>query len=209
MGADVSSARLTKLTEMGFTVAESRLALEATSGNVEAAAEILLADRRERERRQGGALAARVNSFLRTQQPWNEFFGRFLWPEHLNDRVSTNLLYYRANYALICAGIVGVTALVQTRLLVLLGSSLGLFYCAAEWNGQLPSEWSTPPLRIEQRLSGALFCSMLLVQWCGVASTVSRLTMLCGGLVLGHATFRARSLASRWAFFKETVEKQD
>ena len=29
-----------------------------------------------------------------------------------------------------------------------------------------------------------------------------------GGLVLTHAAFRARSLAARWSFFKDSVEKE-
>lgn len=110
MGAEGSTTRLQALVEMGFSVVEARLALEATSGNVERAAELLKAHRRERERAQGGPLVARINAFLRNQQPWSEFFDKFLWPEHLHERIETNLLYYRANYAIICGAIVGISA---------------------------------------------------------------------------------------------------
>lgn len=209
MGADLSSQRLQQLTAMGFSVEESRLALQATNGNVERAAELLLQRRRARERSQGGALAARINDFLRDQQPWNEFFGRFLWPEHLQERVSTNLLYYRANYAILTAGICGVGVLLRPALLGLVGATLGIMYVAAEWDGRLPQDWATAPLRIEQRLTAAGAVSSLLVHWTGQRNEVLRLMVLCGGVVLGHATFRARSLSARWAFFREQVEKQD
>ena len=135
--------------------------------------------------------------------------GRFLWPEHLQDRVATNLLYYRANYAIVTGAIVGLAALTQTRLQLLVGGSLALFYAAAEWDGRVPADWNMPPLRIEQRLSAALLATTLLVHWLDAAALVTRLSIVCGGLVLGHASFRARSLSSRWAFFKETVDKQD
>lgn len=209
MGADVSTSRLRPLLDEGFTVAEARLALEATSGNIQRAKELLIARRQAQERAQGGALAARANAFLRTQQPWDEFFGRFLWPEHLQERLSTNLLYYRANYAIVCSAIVGVGALQRPPFLLLLGISVGLLYVAAEWDGKLPAEWRNTPLRIEQRLTVAGVASYLLVQWMGEGAFFSRLAVICGGVVLGHAAFRARTLQARWAHFRENVEKQD
>ena len=140
MGAEGSTTRLQALVEMGFSVVEARLALEATSGNVERAAELLKAHRRERERAQGGPLVARINAFLRNQQPWSEFFDKFLWPEHLHERIETNLLYYRANYAIICGAIVGISALQQPKLLALLGASIALHYGASEWDGRVPGQ---------------------------------------------------------------------
>ena len=90
MGNVQATERLQVLMDLGFTAAESRQALAATSGDVDRAAALLLAHRRERERREGG-IAALVNEVLREQRPWNEFTERFLWPEHLNERVHTNL----------------------------------------------------------------------------------------------------------------------
>ena len=123
MGADISTANVSQLTDMGFSVEDSRAALQATMGDVARAAELLSARQAQMEREAGGPLAFRINNLLREQrvsdrtikrrafalrpgvlrsrarllasQPWNEFFERFLWPEHLAERVQTNLLYYR------------------------------------------------------------------------------------------------------------------
>ena len=91
MGATSSTARLDRLTALGFSVAEARLALEHTNGDVDRAILCLLAKRR-RDASAGQGLANRVNAILRTQRPWPEFFERFLWPEHLQERLSTNLV---------------------------------------------------------------------------------------------------------------------
>ena len=96
MGAGMSSAHLKVLTDMGFGETESRMALEAAAGDVNAAAEYLARRRAARQQAEGGAIAFRINELLREQRPWPEFFERFLWPEHLSERVQTNLLYYRA-----------------------------------------------------------------------------------------------------------------
>ena len=87
MGAYLSTGRMNTLTSMGFSVAESRLALEETKGDVARAAELMTARCAARERRAGGTLARRVNALLQEKRPWNEFFERFLWPEHLAARV--------------------------------------------------------------------------------------------------------------------------
>ena len=57
--------------DLGFSVAEARQALEATNGDVDKAAAILQAARREREMQNGGPLAYYINEVLRTQRPWN------------------------------------------------------------------------------------------------------------------------------------------
>jgi len=95
MGAASSTARLDRITALGFSVAEARLALEHTNGDVERAILCLLAKRRQEAAAEQG-LANRVNAILRRQRPWPEFFERFLWPEHLHERLSTNLVYYEA-----------------------------------------------------------------------------------------------------------------
>jgi len=116
---------------------------------------------------------------------------------------------YRANYAILCAGIIGIASLLQHRLLMVVGGSIALHYVGAEWDGRLPADWQTPPLRLEQRLTASLFGSVLLAHYMDATSRLMRVGILCGGLVLGHATFRARSLSARWAFFRDSVEKQD
>ena len=95
MGATSSTARLDRITALGFSVAEARLALEHTNGDVDRAILLLLAKRRQEAAAEQG-LANRVNAILRRQRPWPEFFERFLWPEHLHERLSTNLVYYEA-----------------------------------------------------------------------------------------------------------------
>ena len=132
MGADLSTERMSRLTAMGFTVEESRAALEQTNGDVQRAAELLIEQRRRRQASQGGALVYRINQFLQNQRTWDEFFAKFLWPEHLNERIQTNLFHYRANYFLICSGILGVSLLVQPGLLVLAGLCAAGHFAAAE-----------------------------------------------------------------------------
>jgi len=95
MGATSSTARLDRITALGFSVAEARLALEHTNGDVDRAILLLRAKRRQEAAAEQG-LANRVNAILRRQRPWPEFFERFLWPEHLHERLSTNLVYYEA-----------------------------------------------------------------------------------------------------------------
>ena len=207
MGGSVSTARMQRLTEMGFTVAESRAALEATAGDVDRAAELLTERRRAREAAEGGRLAFRINAFLQHQRPWDEFFGKFLWPEHLQERLDTNLFYYRANYFLICGGVAGVSLLMQPALLVLAGVCVGLHAAAAEWEAPVPL--LNAPLTLEQRLVAATFASSLLMHWSGHAYYLLRVLLLCGGLTLGHATFRARNLSARWSWFRDQVEKLD
>ena len=102
MGATNSTERLDHLTSLGFSVSEARLALDATGGNLEQA-ESLLRAKREREQA-SSSFGERVNLVLRQQRPWSEFVERFLWPEHLEERLATNLLYYQANYLVLCCG---------------------------------------------------------------------------------------------------------
>ena len=64
---------------------------------------------------------------FREQKSWNEFFERFMWPEHPREHIQTNLLYFRANYAIICCGITIVSVLVRPSLLVVTGLIGGLF----------------------------------------------------------------------------------
>ena len=209
MGADVSTARMQTLTDMGFTVAESRLALEATNGDVARAADLLARRREARERASGGAVVRRINELLQEQRPWNEFFDRFMWPEHLSERVQTNLLYYRANYAIISAAITLLSVLQQPSLLIVTGICSAVFYGAVEWGDHRPIPGLDQALSLEQRVATAMLASAAVVNYSGSSGKVARVALLCGGLTLGHAAFRARTLAARWSFFKDQVEKQD
>ena len=92
MGEVQSTARLKRLTDLGFTVAESRAALDAAEGDVDRAEALL----RSKQQSEGGPIGRRINALLREQRPWDDFFARFLWPEHLSERVQTNLYFYRA-----------------------------------------------------------------------------------------------------------------
>ena len=70
MGAEGSTARLQALVDMGFSPVEARLTLEATSGNVERAAELLKAHRRERERAQTESRASRASCRSMPTSTW-------------------------------------------------------------------------------------------------------------------------------------------
>ena len=76
MGNTPTTERLQHLTNLGFTVAESRAALRHTDGDVEKAAAILQRLRRQKAARANSAagLVDRVNDLLREQKPWSEFF---------------------------------------------------------------------------------------------------------------------------------------
>ena len=205
MGADLSTERIERLTSMGFSVAESRMALEATGGDLQRAAELLIARRDAQNRQAGGALARRIKNMLREQRPWNEFAERFMAPEHLGERVQTNLLYYRGNYLVMCGGVCAVGILVQPTLLVVAGLVGAAFYGAAEW-GDAPVPGLEQRFDFQQRMCAAGLASAALVNYSGVLDKVARIGLVCAALVLGHAAFRARSIAARWSFFKETVE---
>ena len=232
MGADLSTGRaLTQLTAMGFSVAESQMALEATGGDVQAAAELLVQRREARERDAGGVVAVRINELLRDQRPWPEFFGRFLWPEHLAERVQTNLVYYRAkyarprhtvqllftkpavcvlrSYAILSAGVCLVCVLMQPMVLIIACLVGAAFYGAVEWGDTRPIPVLEQPLVFEQRVTAAALASAAIIHMSGTFGHVARVTLLCGGLTLAHATFRARTLAARWAHFKERAEKSE
>ena len=142
---------------------------------------------------------------LREQRPWNEFAERFMAPEHLGERVQTNLLYYRGNYLVMCGGVCAVGILVQPTLLVVAGLVGAAFYGAAEW-GDAPVSGLEQRFDFQQRMCAAGLASAALVNYSGVLDKVARIGLVCAALVLGHAAFRARSIAARWSFFKETVE---
>jgi len=220
--------------QRGYSEAEAHVAWRAAGGDHMRALRVL--EERRREREHGGALVRQINELLSEQRPWNEFFARFLWPEHLYARTQTNLLYafqpkrpaqtlvgslshaltlihancryYRANYVIIVAGVWLVGALAMPTLLVctaLCGMALAT---ASNWGDAQPIPLLDQPLSFEQRLTAATLASAAIISWVNCLSQACRVLLLAFGLVLGHATFRARSLSARWAEFVHEA-KQD
>lgn len=203
MGATTSTERLNHLTSLGFSVPEARLALDATGGNLEQAEALL---RAKRERETASSFGQKINLILKQQRPWTEFFERFLWPEHLEERIATNLLYYQANYLVLCCGITAVSVLLDPALLLLTLATGGVVGGAASWDGDARAFGVPTPLTLQQRLGFAGIVASLMVNSSGHASKVFRIALLCGGATLAHASFRARNLKARWTFFKEELK---
>jgi len=202
MGADLSTERLARLTALGFDVASCRAALDACDGDVDRAAH-MLRERARAARGGGGAeeLGVRINAMLREQRPWQEFYERFLWPEHPRERVLTNLVYYRANYLILVSGATLVAVLLMPHLLFTAALVAMTFGGAVMLgNTDIPQIGS---LELEQRLAAACIPAAWLLNSSGCAGSLARLASVCAGLVLAHATFRARSLSSRWKYLHE------
>jgi len=159
MGAELSTARVSRLTALGFDVASVRAALEACDGDVDRAEQLL---RQERARREtaargggdGGAeeIGRAVNSVLREQRPWSEFGERFLWPEHPRERMLTNLVYYRANYLILCVAATLVAMLLVPQLLFTAGL-VAMTFGGAVALGNTPVP-HIGPLQLEQARGG-------------------------------------------------------
>merc|ERR1711977_223051 len=115
-------------------------------------------------------------------RPWKEFWqsGEFKRPSNLEDRVTTNFIYYRSNYVIVVIGalILSVMSCPTTIVMLLIGL-----------------------------VASAL--ALVLSENTGVAATVLGLTALISGrrlllgllvglvLVLLHVVFRTRSIRSR------------
>ena len=80
---------------------------------------------------------------------------------------------------------------------------------AAAWGDARPVPFLDQPLAVEQRLAAAALASSVVINSSRSGVALTRLFVLCAGITLGHASFRTRSLASRWSFFKDSVEKTD
>ena len=206
MGNTPTTERLQHLTNLGFTVAESRAALRHTDGDVEKAAAILQRLRRQKAARANSAagLVDRVNDLLREQKPWSEFFEKFLWPEHLDERLQTNLLYYRANYLVVTGGVVIVALLLQPALLLCAVLCSVLIVGAAAFTEPVPG--LDAPLALPQRLAVGCLGAAWVVNATGHAPAVARICVVATGLTLAHATFRARTMASRWHNFVQDLK---
>jgi hypothetical protein len=227
------------LMDLGYPVHECREALAANGGDVDRAA-VWLQARRQRP------FGERLNAILRTQRPWNEFFERFLWPEHLHERVQTNLHYYRGNYLVICFAILllallanpmlllvavviaGVRPLFATRPPPSAPASVPYVFDACKpvaqpmlplpmmqsataalcWDDTTPLPFLNQPLRLDQRLAVSGLASTVAIHQSGSTAMLGRAALLCGGIVLSHATFRARSLSARWAHFAKDVKAE-
>ena len=139
-------------------------------------------------------------------RPWDEFLHRFMWPEHLNERVQTNLFYYRGNYAVINSSIIALSVLLRPSLLFVTGVVAAMFAGAIQWGDQRPVPVLDQRLKIEQRVAAAGFAAALVVNSSGQVSTILRIALGCTCLTLGHAAFRARNLQARWTWFKESID---
>lgn len=82
------------------------------------------------------------------------------------------------------------------------------FATASNWGDAQPIPLLDQPLSFEQRLTAATLASAAIISWVNCLSQACRVLLLAFGLVLGHATFRARSLSARWAEFVHEA-KQD
>ena len=97
----------------------------------------------------------------------------------------------------------------QPSLLIMTALVGAVLYGAVEWGDRRPVPFLNQPLALEQRLTAAGLASAAIVHMSGMFGGFCRVALLCGGLTLTHATFRARSLAARWSRFKDQVEKID
>ncbi|KAL1514601.1 hypothetical protein AB1Y20_003695 [Prymnesium parvum] len=147
--------------------------------------------------------------FLRPR-PWNEFFDRFLFPEHLYDRVRTNLGYYQGNYCLIALAVLALTLLSSATFFLTSLAVAAVIAVATGWDSATPIPVINQPLGTQERLCVAALGSALLFHWSGSMQHLSRAASVSAVLVLTHATFRARSLSARWhRFTKDATSKCD
>lgn len=201
MGAEFSTERLNRLTALGFDAASCRTALDACDGDVGRAEALLREQARSRRDANSEQFGVRINTILREQRPWSEFSERFLWPEHPRERLLTNLVYYRANYVVLCAAATLVFFLLTPQLL-LTAAMVAMTFGSAVTLGDAPLP-GLGQLNLEQRLALATVPAAWLLNTSGSAGALLRLASVCAGLVLAHATFRARSLSSRWKYLHE------
>jgi len=120
--------------------------------------------------------------------------------------VQTNLFYYRGNYTIVCAGVALVGVLLQPALLAVTSLSAAVVGGAIAWGDTQRVPILNQPLTIEQRTTLGVMAAAVLVNMSGRTGDAARVAIVCAGLVLAHATFRARNLAARWSFFKESIE---
>ena len=113
------------------------------------------------------------------------------------------------SYAIICFGICLVCVLLQPMMLIIAALVGAAFYGAVEWGDTRPIPVLEQPLQLSQRVTAAALAAAAVVHMSGTSGQVARVMLLCGGVTLGHAAFRARTLAARWAHFKDRVEKAD
>ena len=110
---------------------------------------------------------------------------------------------------LLCATVTVVAVLLQPELLLLVAAMAALVLGAVGWGDARPVPGLEQPLELPQRLGAASMACSMLVHWSGSAGRVARIAVACAIIVLGHATFRARSLSSRWHRFFDVATKVD
>ena len=147
------ASHMASLLAMGYTHKDAKRALDDADGDLTRAAHLL------KQRNQPSTHAHKINNLLQEQKSWAEFTERFLYPDHPRERILTNLLYYRANYALICA--------LCTLLFLLLNPAVLLAAAASSLLLLIAFVYDTPALHLEQRLAMAGLGASLILQRSG------------------------------------------
>lgn len=133
-------------------------------------------------------------------KPWSEFCASFKPPQlnakHLEQRVATNFLYYRTNYAYVCACILGMRLLLSPMIIFTAAAIFGVWF-------YLLTVYARP------LVIGDIILDNTGKQWlCVVISflillgtgTVERLlwsAFYCAVLCGGHMLFRPRNVSSK------------
>jgi len=124
----------------------------------------------------------RLNPTFAGARPWKEFFACFKPPEHLEKRMSTNLLHYKANYCIIFVLVVALGLLSSPRAIFALGicAALAAACLLAEVRGRYIQVGSFKvPVTKSSRASAAAICSVVTLVVSGQA------LVRCGNAVLG------------------------
>jgi hypothetical protein len=95
--------------------------------------DLLAADKATELSEEIGYLMSEMNVLLsKERRPWDEFFAVFKPPQsklkHLEQRVVTNILYYRSNYVLICACVILLRVIVNPLLFLSIIGVAAIFY---------------------------------------------------------------------------------
>mmetsp|Transcript_8234 Transcript_8234/g.24687 ORF Transcript_8234/g.24687 Transcript_8234/m.24687 type:complete len:208 (-) Transcript_8234:24-647(-) len=150
----------------------------------------------------------RLNPTFAGARPWKEFFACFKPPEHLEKRMSTNLLHYKANYCIIFVLVVALGLLSSPRAIFALGicAALAAACLLAEVRGRYIQVGSFKvPVTKSSRASAAAICSVVTLVVSGqvlwIAITFSTALLL----PLLHMALRPRTLAAKYTNAREDV----
>lgn len=143
-------------------------------------------------------------------KPWGEFVSAMKSPSHwdaktIEQRISTNLLYYRSNYLAICCGIVLFRILFSpfilfSLLLVLAFNS----YFLIVTKGAL--QFGEIIIDRQKKIQGCMVLSILFLALIGTLSALFWSLFLCLFICFSHMLFRARSISSKMNKAQEEVK---